>query len=336
MTRMPDGHPRRLPARIRPAMLLGALLASWPSPLGAEPAASPVATSDFAGLIDIGDDRRIWLDCRGEGSPTVILEAGAGNNAEIWDTIALPAGVTDTAVLPGVTGLSRVCAYDRPNTFLDPEHPSRSDRVPNPRTAADMVADLHTLLTTADVAGPHVLVGHSFGGLIVRLFATVYPDAVAGLVLVDAAHEDYYASVQELLTPEQWALYDAAPENPNYPHLEKIDTQASATQMRDAALVSPLRPMPLVVLTHGRPWDWPEDFPAAALEDLWATLQDDLFALVPDARFVVAEQSGHYIQHDEPALVIEAIRQVVDAVRDPDTWSATPASQTLGQTNAPG
>lgn len=292
-------------------------------------ASASSTVEDFTGLVNIGG-RSLYLACRGSGSPTVILDAGAGNDADVWDSVALSSGGTDVAVFPGVAAFTRVCAYDRPNTFLDADSPGRSDpapmSMPTPRTVTNMVADLHTLLTTADIPGPYVLVGHSFGGLIVRLYASTYPDDVAGLVLVDAAHEDYYAAIQEVLTPEQWAGYTNAPEDPGFPNLEKIDTDASAIQMRAAVVISPLRPMPLVVLTHGQPWGWPATFPAAALEDVWLPLQRQLASLVPGGRLVVAEKSEHFIQIDEPDLVTASIRQVVDAVRDPDTWTATPAA----------
>ena len=162
---------------------------------------TPVSAStgdDVAGLIDIGG-RSLYLDCRGSGSPTVILEAGFGNDSEIWDSVALPEDETGPAVFPAVAMFTRVCAYDRPGTYRDPGFPGRSDPVEMPRTAGDIVADLHALLTAANVPGPYVLVGHSFGGLIVRLYASTYPDDVAGLVLVDAAHEDYYAEVEKVL-----------------------------------------------------------------------------------------------------------------------------------------
>lgn len=297
-------------------------------PLIAAPAGTPVpGQGNVAGLLNIGAGRRLWLECRGVGNPTVVLEAGAGNDAAIWDTVALPMGSTKTAVLPGVAAFTRVCAYDRPGTVLDPADPahrSRSDPAPMPRTASEMVADLHALLRAAGVPGPYVMAGHSFGGLVVRLYASTYPDEVAGLVLVDAAQEDYYAGVQALLTPAQWAAY-AKPTADLSPGVERIDTEASAAQMRKAAATSPLRPMLLVVLTHGRPWDWPPGYPVAALEGLWTRLQDRLAALVPNARLVVARDSGHYIQLDQPDLVIDAIRQVVEAVRHPGTWS-TPAA----------
>jgi len=176
-----------------------------------------------------------------------------------------------------------------------------------------MVADLHALLTAADVPGPYVLVGHSYGGFIVRLFAVLHPDEVAGLVLVDAAHEDWWESLDSALTPAQREALYAEPAE--FPGLGRIYTAASADQMREASATSPLQPLPLVVLTHGVPWDWPPGFPVDAIEAVWTPLQDELVALVPDARLVVAEQSQHHIQIDQPDLVIEAIRQVVEAVR---------------------
>ena len=287
-----------------------------------------IATSgDFAGLVDIGG-RQMYLTCRGVGSPTVILEAGAGNDADTWDTVGLTPDSTQTAVLPGVASFTQVCAYDRPGTLLDLDHRSRSDPVPMPRTAADVVADLHALLSAAAIPGPYVMAAHSFGGLVVRLYTATYPDEVVGLVLIDAAHEDYYTAMRETLTPEQRAQQtrleeQGPPELADYPNRERLDPDASAAEVRAATSASPLRPLPLIVLTHGRSWDWPPSYPAAALEAVWLLLQENLAALTPNSRLVVAGQSGHFIPGDQPDLVIDAIRQVVDAVRDPSMW-ATP------------
>lgn len=295
-----------------------------------ENVSSPAASGDFAGLVDIGGGRQMFLECRGAGSPTVILEAGAGNNGQTWDTVGLEPDSAQTAVLPGVATFTRVCAYDRPGTILDLEHHSRSDPAPMPRTAADIAADLHALLTVAGVPGPYVLTGHSFGGLVARLYAATYPDEVVGLVLVDAAHEDYYAAQRAALSPEQRAEFARlAEEGPaelaGYPDRERLDTDASATEMREAAAASPLRAIPMIVLTHGRPWDWPPGYPAAELEALWMPLQEKLTALTPDAQMIVAAESGHFIPGDQPALVIDAIQQVVEAVRDPASWPIYPA-----------
>jgi pimeloyl-ACP methyl ester carboxylesterase len=301
------------------------------------PPASPTPQGDFAGLVEIGGGRRLYLECRGTGGPTVVLEAGAGDRADIWTRdLQDPAG-SRLMVLPAVAGFTRVCAYDRPGTTgavgpdaspADAEAgflPSRSDPAPQPRTAEQAVADLHALLQTGGVTGPYVLVGHSFGGLYVRLYAARYPDAVVGLVLVDATHEDVWVQFRARMTPAQWATFEAIQFNMDapdeYPVLERIDANTSTAQMRQARQDSPLRPLPLAVLAHGRPFDAPfPDWPGEAMEQIMLALQYDLAAQVPNARLSLASQSGHYVHQDQPGLVIEAIRQVVAGVRDRDTW----------------
>jgi pimeloyl-ACP methyl ester carboxylesterase len=288
------------------------------------------ASGDFDGLVDIGNGRRIYLTCRGSGSPTVLLEAGSGNNAQIWDQIALPPDSDKEAVFPAVAGFTRVCAYDRPGTLLDETHLSRSDPVTGRRTAEDMVADVHALVEAAGLERPLVLAAHSFGGLIVRLYALTYPDDVAGLVLVDSAHESGYATIESLLTPAQFAAA-FPPEGEDEPGVESLDVFTSADQVAAAQAASPLRDMPVIVLTHGGPFPYPEDYPVEALEALWTSAQKQLAALVPGTRWIVASESGHYIQLSEPDLVISAIRDVVDAVRDPDRWSTPVASPSAQQ-----
>src|SRR5262249_24546808 len=105
--------------------------------------AAPAAQGDFAGLVDIGAGRRLYLECRGAGSPVVVLEAGYRSSARSWSEDLDPSGAPRTMVLPGVAVFTRVCAYDRPGTvatFNDNVRPSRSDPVPMPRTAPDAVA----------------------------------------------------------------------------------------------------------------------------------------------------------------------------------------------------
>jgi pimeloyl-ACP methyl ester carboxylesterase len=116
------------------AALVGAFAAVGGHRASAEPVA---AQGDFAGLIDIGG-RRIYLDCRGTGSPTVVLEAGYRSSARLWSEDLRQGEAPRTAVLAGVAGFTRVCAYDRPGTVAplkDDVRPSRSDPVPQPRTA---------------------------------------------------------------------------------------------------------------------------------------------------------------------------------------------------------
>ncbi len=188
-----------------------------------------------------------------------------------------------------------------------------------------MVADLHALLQSAGIPGPYVLVGHSLGGMFVRLYTATYPDEVVGLVLVDATHEDVWVQFRAQMTPAQWAAFepvqfDLAP-NAEYPALERIDAIASTVLMRQARAAAPLRPMPLAVLAHSRPFDYPTpDWPGDAMEAIMLAMNTDLATLAPNARLSIASQSGHYVHQDQPGLVIEAIRQVVVGVRDRDTW----------------
>ena len=290
---------------------------------------APKAASDnFAGLIDIGAGRKMYLECSGSGSPTVILESGYRNDADIWSAELEP-GMSP--VFSQVAKFTRVCAYDRPGTFLDADHLGRSTPVPMPRTARDLVSDLHALLQTAHVPGPYVFAAHSFGGIFARLYASTYPNEVVGMVLVDALSE----KVRTGLTPEQWKLYvdfgftKPTPGLEKYKDIETLDVNASLDQMEKAASAEPLRPMPLFVLTQGQPFDlspWqplPADFPGA-LNKAWHAAQDALATLAPNAKHKIATKSSHYIQAQEPQLVIDAIKQVVEAVRNPSTWAAAP------------
>jgi pimeloyl-ACP methyl ester carboxylesterase len=258
----------------------------------------------FSGWFDIGG-RRLFLRCTGHRSPTVVFEGGL---------------TTDWYELQNqLSGFTRVCSYDRPGGPA-----SRSDPAPIPRTARDFVADLHALLRTAHVPGPYVLAGHSNSGLFSQLYASTHPRQVAGLVLIDAVHPAYHkrqlALLKPLLPPEVWEALRREAMTP--PHRlvdpEGIDIWTSERQTRLALRRSPLRPMPLVVLAHGRPEPSPPGWPGEEVERLWQQLQRELAQLVPGGRLVIATQSGHNIQDDQPELVLDAIRDVVRAVRADD------------------
>ena len=294
-------------------------------PVTSQNNATVPASGDFVGLIDIGAGRKMYLECSGSGSPTVILESGYRNNADIWK-IELEPG--RSPVFSQIAKFTRVCAYDRPGTFLDAKHLGRSTPVPMPRTARGLVSDLHALLETAHVSGPYVFAAHSFGGIFARLYASTYPNEVVGMVLVDALSEE----VKTGLTPEQWKLYvdfgftKPSPGLEKYKDIETLDVNASMDQMKKAGSTEPLRPMPLFVLTQGQPFDlspWqplPVDFPAA-LNKAWHAAQDGLATLAPNAKHKTATKSSHYIQAQEPQLVVDAIKQVVEAVRNPSAWT---------------
>lgn len=323
----------------RSALVMAGLLAAAGT-LAVTPASASPADGDFSGLVDIGG-RSLYLECRGEGSPTVVLESGAGGRADVWSRdLTRPAGER-TMVQQGVSEFTRVCSYDRPGTIgtvnpdLDPEgpefFPSRSDPVPQPRTSQDVMADVHALLTAAQVPGPYVLVGHSAGGLSQRLFAGTYPDDVVGMVLIDSTHENIYHEFAAALTPELWAEFEAANTDQTellaaYPDAEQLftaplqDTPALA-QVRVARQQHPVPAVPLVVLAHGIPFAAPmPGWPTDTMEQIMFAAQEDIATLAPDARLVTAAESGHNIHQDQPELVIDAIAQVVTAVRDPGSW----------------
>jgi pimeloyl-ACP methyl ester carboxylesterase len=263
------------------------------------------ATEVVAPLIDIGG-RRLYRSDVGAGDPTVILEAGLPDSAAPW-----------SGVIPATASFARVVSYDRPNTIA-----GASDPAPTPRSAADAVTDLHALLNAAAVPSPYVLVGHSVGGLFVRLYASRYPDEVAGLVLVDSSHEDQDERRRQMVSPELFAAEQQAVHS----NSEGIDLDRSFAQVREARAASPLRQMPLIVLSAGvdDPAFFPANWPMDKEGQLHDELQRDLAGLVPGGRFVLAEKSGHYIQQSQPDLVLQAIRAVVEAVRDPSTWETGP------------
>jgi pimeloyl-ACP methyl ester carboxylesterase len=283
------------------------------------------------------------MESAGVGSPTVVLVAGSLGRGDVWSRdLQQPEGEREM-VFPAVASFTHVIEYDRPgtigevNTSLEPNgplfYPSRSDDVPQPRTGAEMVQELHDLLQAAAVPGPYVLVGHSVGGLYSRLYAMTYPDDVVGMVLVDATNEEVWAEFAKVLTPDQWAVFEAGTVRNEellaaYPAAEMNWTaplldDSTVQQVRQARADSPLRPMPLYVFKHGIPFGDPfPGWPADAMEDIMTELQNDQASLVPDAKYVVATESGHNIHQDQPELVIDAIRDVVDAVRDPSTWTS--------------
>ncbi|MCX5515377.1 alpha/beta fold hydrolase [Kaistia algarum] len=245
-------------------------------------------------------------------------------SAEDW-THAEP-GKLD--VFSELARFTRVCAYDRPGTPAG-DAPSRSDPVPQPVTAGDAVADLHALLAAGGITAPFVMVAHSYGGLIARLYAMTYPDQVKGMVLVDTLSE----GLQDAETPEEWAIQrvllngDLTEALRLYPPIERADAERSFDQIRAAA---PLKQMPLIVLSADRPWgplipkliadgvlpaNTPSDF-GYVTDRAQKEAQAQLAALVAGARHVTNTDSGHEIHKDQPQLVVDSIREVVVAVRN--------------------
>jgi alpha/beta hydrolase family protein len=248
-----------------------------PSLAPTRPAASPTATSIENGgaKLDVGGFS-LWIECKGSGSPTVVLDAGLGSAHGAW-----------VAVAPELEKTTRVCTYDRAGIG------DSDSRLGASATSVGAMADeLHVLLQTAGVPGPYVLVGHSYGGMIVRVVAHRHPDTVAGLVLVDASSGHQFEG-QGLASDNAW--YDGGIE---------VDRITSATEL---AAVKSLGAIPLVVLTEGQM--------SGQFEIDWSGFQDELATLSTNALHVVALKSGHTIQAEAPALVIEAVRATVEAAR---------------------
>ena len=308
-----DGTPFVLPLAVEsapPHRITNLNFAPVPPPPGValRPYAPGAEPDRFDGYVAVGG-RRLYLSCQGSGSPTVVLESGLGDPAAPW-----------FAVERAVAGFTRVCSYDRANAVA-----GASDPAPTPRTGHDVASDVHALLQAAGVPGPYVLVGHSIGGHYVRLVAAAHLAEVAGLVLVDASHEEQDARLEALVPPALWAAFRAM--LAQFPNPEGIDLDATAAQVRAARTGAPLPPMPLVVLTAGQPQDpstFPPGWPVEAAARLSRELQADLTGLVPGGRQVIAQQSGHYIHQSEPGLVVDAIRDVVAAVRQQRTAKPKP------------
>jgi pimeloyl-ACP methyl ester carboxylesterase len=262
----------------------------------------------YSGWFDVGA-RRLFLRCTGSRSPTVVFENGLTND---W-----------YALQNRLSGLTRVCSYD-PARLAGPL--GRSDPAPAPRDGTDRVSDLHALLAAAGVPGPYVLVGHSNGGLFSLLYASQHPRQVGGLVLIDGVHPSYHRKsievTKQFIPRGQWdelgAVACAIP--PVQLDFERMDICRAEAQTRAALAAHPLHSMPLAVLTHGGLHFGPGSLDDAQ-ERLWQRLQDQLAAMEPGSSHVLATQSAHDIQHEQPDLVIAEIRRVIAAVRAGSTAS---------------
>ena len=241
-------------------------------------------------LIDVGG-YRLRIEREGKGSPTVVMDAGLCQVMKTWDR-----------VVSEVAKFAQVVVYDRAGL-------GGSDLGPRPRTSQQNVNELHALLSNAGIAGPYVLVGHSFGGLNVRLYASQYPAEVAGVVLIDASYEEQYLRFAAIKSAGERTIYLRHESGEN---CEKVNLIASA-ELIHAAPSFPL--VPVAVLTadpyHGKD---------STVDGKWAQLQMEmqsrLARLVSEGKQTIGAGSGHFIQLDQPRVVIDAILTIVTAARD--------------------
>jgi len=296
-----------------PAALLVALTGCG-GPVNIRPSPASGAQGDFSGPIEIGNGRHLYLECHGKGGPTIILESGYHNSADPWSQSEVAVPAVGPAVLPALAGAHRVCAYDRPGTLRSSSPPTLSDRsspVAMPRTAQDVVGDLHALLGAAHVPGPYILVGHSLGGVFARLYAQTHPDQVRALVFVDAFAVEIPGLMESDWPAYRQALDEPLPQFINAPSFEVIDIDKSVAQVAAAAAFPPI---PTIVLSRTEPFVIPPDVPpdqGAKLEQAWRQGAADLVALRPQTPHIVAAGSDHYIQMHQPDLVVAGVELVM-------------------------
>lgn len=288
-------------------------------------------TPPVGALVEV-DGRRSHLHCTGEGAPTVILEAGLdAAGSHVW-----------VSVQPHIAAVTRVCSYDRAGILWSQ---ARSE----PRDALRITDELHALLEAGSESPPYVLVGHSLGGLLSRVYAERHPSDVVGLVFVDASHPEQ----MERLPTEAVDLMSAGPPralvtvlaatgvlrllDPTSPDLpdEARDVVRSflPTSLRgmlgerdaldailaQAADTGTLGERPVVVLTAGSDEEYVQaglsDAVRADLRETWLVLQAELAGLSSNASHRVVADAGHYVQWDDPGAVVAAVLDVVGAVR---------------------
>jgi pimeloyl-ACP methyl ester carboxylesterase len=276
----------------------------------------------------------VHLLCQGQGDVTVVLEAAQGDSSLDW-----------MSVQAEVAKFTQVCAYDRPGYGW-------SSPVREMLTSDKIAENLHQALKSGDIQGPYIFVGHSIGGVYARAFAQRYSENVAGLVFVDSAHENQrfrlppstrrqlsivkalalvFRALAPFGIPRALKLADRI-QGENYPDDVRPAAMARMYQSHfftamyneikavelDTDQANPpadLGDMPLIVLTQGGPNPGISEDAYKQLKKSWNELQQELTQLSTNGQHIVAHESGHYIHHDQPELVIDAIRQVVEEIQ---------------------
>lgn len=286
-------------------------------------------------LVDI-DGYRLHMHVEGKGSLTVVLDSGAGGIGLGWELVR-----------PAIAKVTRVVAYDRAGLGW-------SDPSPRPRDAVTMAEELHALMHHGNIPGPYILVGHSLGGPIARQFAARYPNEVAGLVMVDSAHEQQVKrfperlvktmqsmmgmfSVMRLLSrigvfslnPKMVPLGDRgrlparvadtarAVIASSDNHLKATIAETKNVNAAQTQPVKTLGDLPLTVISHGQLDAVPPGIGPeirGEYERTWQELQVEITSLSSRGRRLVAERSGHNILFDQPEMIIQSVLEMVDSL----------------------
>lgn len=293
-------------------------------------------------LVDIGGGRRIHIDCRGAGSPTVIPETGLDYFGELaWAKVFDP-----------LTQITRTCAYSRAGIVW-------SDDKAGPHDGIGVAHDLHATLAAAGEKGPFVMAGLSIGGPYITIYTGLYGDEVAGLVYVDGSHPDQdarfkaavgersdsrlaafiqgaggklsWTGIPRLVTsrarngkPRSETLIKVPPKAreiafaffPTSFRAMQAEREGRPATFAEAGAYRNLGARPVVVLTHGLPSE--PDMPEAdetKWEKAWLELQNDMATWSSHSTHRIISDAHHYIQNDDPDAVIAAIREIVDDVR---------------------
>jgi|SRR5579871_616812 len=243
-------------------------------------------SADIEGHLVNAGGHRLLMRCTGEPSKTtVILENGLGAGLEVWKTVQ-----------SGVEQFAKVCSYDRAGE-------GRSDKPVKPQTPDLVADDLHRLLETEKIPGPYVLVGASLGGIYIRHFARRYPDSIAGMVLVDSSHEEQFSRYRAIspAIAERYATQDG--------RFDRNEMLRATGQLEPGQRLEWHMDIPLIVLEH-KGLDGPPQTEADRLAVVWHELQVDLAGRSKYGK-LIESRAGHFIAGEQPALVVDAIREVV-------------------------
>lgn len=262
-----------------------------------------ISILNIESMIDVGG-RKLHCSLYGSGSPTIVLVSGLDSPQESWNS-----------VVPDLARETTVVTYDRAGM-------GRSEIGRMPTHGEQSAKDLHVLLDKLGVPLPYILVGHSYGGSVVRLFAAMYPGDMGGLILEDTQHENVLDELRKILKGKELETFERLVADrfsvPDRPETEADYRDETREQLRRSR---PLPRIAFVVLTSGgdRAKAMAPMFSAETIEKIAESdlaMQKELAALIPGGRLITVEGAGHYIHIGKPEALIAPAIEMVKKVRD--------------------